>query len=391
MQVTANVAVKNVAKTATSADMPSVKTNGSNGEKPMSFAEFEQRLDQKPEADKGLPHAEKTSPDAEVQPALVAGMQQPLPAEELALQIEQLLAQAVKPEGANLPAEAEAEVSAEMLQVAMTGQTLQSTGVTEPGKVAVLEQLQTLVKPQGMPVAVPKEPQALVHEALLAARESLPQVKASAIPNEMLANNKELMAAIDPSVIEKLTTTSLATPTLHVHSAMSSNINMLTQAAQASAQSASAASAQAQQLQASVDITQPEWGRDLVDQLRSRMQLSKTDQIQHAHVRLDPPELGRLEINLRLEGDKVSVHFTAAHPQLREALAANADRLRFDFDGSQMQLADVSVSSGMYQQSRQHSGSDDEPAVITNNVTAAKQEAASTSAQELDGRYESMV
>ncbi|WP_064601653.1 flagellar hook-length control protein FliK [Photobacterium sp. J15] len=387
MQVTANVAVKNVAK-ATSADMPSVKPNGADSDQPMSFAEFEQRLDNQSDSDQAMPTPEG-------QPQLVAEPQQQLSAEDLAAQVEQLLAQAVKPEGASLPAEAEAEVSAEAMQAMLTGQVAQVGASAEPGKVAVMEQLQQLVKPQTTPAAntasLSKESQALVSEALLTAREPLPQVKAAVIPNEMLSNNKDLMAAVDASVLEKLTATSLSTPTLHVHSAMSSNINMLTQAAQASAQSATAANTQAQQLQASVDITQPEWGRDLVDQLRSRMQLSKTDQIQHAHVRLDPPELGRLEINLRLEGDKVSVHFTAAHPQLREALAANAERLRFDFDGSQMQLADVSVSSGMYQQSHQQSGGDDEPAVVANNVMAAKQETTSTPSQESGGRYESMV
>ncbi|WP_299019616.1 flagellar hook-length control protein FliK [uncultured Photobacterium sp.] len=391
MQVTANVAVKNVAKAATSADTPSVKPNGPDAEQPMSFAEFEQRLEQKPDSD-------DAQADLEAQPQLVAG--QPLPsqslsAEDLAVQVEQLLGQVTSSGEAQLPQEG--ELSAEQLQAAaMTGQAMQiAQGASESGKVDLLEQMQRVIKQQVMPGAnvVPqsKEAQLLANEAQLLGKEPLPLAKGAALPtNEVMLANKDMLTSVDSSLVDKLAATSLATPTIHVHSAMNGNLNMLTQAAMQPSATAASANTQAQQFQASVDITEPEWGRDLVEQLRSRMKLSKTDQIQHAHVRLDPPELGRLEVNLRMEGDKVSVHFTAAHPQLREALAANADRLRFDFDGSQMQLADVSVSSGMYQQSQQQSGSDDEPGVMSNHITQ-HEDTSSTSAPGLDGRYESMV
>ncbi|MGL5990718.1 MAG: flagellar hook-length control protein FliK [Plesiomonas sp.] len=99
----------------------------------------------------------------------------------------------------------------------------------------------------------------------------------------------------------------------------------------------------------SVDINKPQWGDALIEQLRQRIQMQSDGKLQHAQIRLDPPELGKLEISLRMEGDKLSVQFTAAHPQLREALLAGGDRLRQDFSQSQMNLIDVSVSSGQPQ------------------------------------------
>ncbi|MGL5005885.1 MAG: flagellar hook-length control protein FliK [Plesiomonas sp.] len=98
-----------------------------------------------------------------------------------------------------------------------------------------------------------------------------------------------------------------------------------------------------------VDINKPQWGDALLEQLRQRIQIQAGDKLQHAQIRLDPPELGKLEITLRMEGDKLSVQFTAAHPQLREALLAGSDRLRQDFSQNQMNLIDVSVSDGQPQ------------------------------------------
>ncbi|MGL4930491.1 MAG: flagellar hook-length control protein FliK [Plesiomonas sp.] len=103
----------------------------------------------------------------------------------------------------------------------------------------------------------------------------------------------------------------------------------------------------------SLDINKPQWGDALIEQLRQRIQVQSGNKLQHAQIRLDPPELGKLEISLRMEGDKLSVQFTAAHPQLREALLAGSDRLRQDFSQSQMNLIDVSVSGGQPQHGNQ--------------------------------------
>lgn len=102
-----------------------------------------------------------------------------------------------------------------------------------------------------------------------------------------------------------------------------------------------------------LDINKPQWGDALIEQLRQRIQVQAGNKLQHAQIRLDPPELGKLDISLRMDGDKLSVQFTAAHPQLREALLAGSDRLRQDFSQAQMNLIDVSVSGGQSQQGRQ--------------------------------------
>lgn len=71
-----------------------------------------------------------------------------------------------------------------------------------------------------------------------------------------------------------------------------------------------------------------QWGRQLLDTLRERVEMQVNQQVKQAHIRLDPPELGRLELTVRLDGDHLSVQINANHAQLRDALLQTGERLR---------------------------------------------------------------
>lgn len=71
-----------------------------------------------------------------------------------------------------------------------------------------------------------------------------------------------------------------------------------------------------------------QWGRQLLDTLRERVEMQVNQQVKQAHIRLDPPELGRLELTVRLDGDHLSVQINANHAQLRDALLQSGERLR---------------------------------------------------------------
>ncbi|MCW8330682.1 flagellar hook-length control protein FliK [Photobacterium sp. SDRW27] len=416
MQVSANVAVKNATQTSSSSvGSPSIQPNGSNNSEPVSFAEFEQKLDQSAVSEEE--HAEVAeNGDQPLQSA--ESSQQPSQPQSQQLSAEALRLQGGTPESAAmslaqqnalagsaaaLPVSSSAATVTPQLQGLQAGNPL--SGLEAGQQEQLLAQLAGQVTGQQAGQskgqdAVQQMNQFLARLTGQAAQtdpanaELLEQVQQlvkqqKAVAGDALPLAKEMMIPVDGgTLMDKLAATSLSVPAMNMHSNISSQINSGTNMTMPSS---SATTSATQQFHASVDVTEPEWGRDLVEQLRSRMQLSKTDQIQQAHVRLDPPELGRLEVNLRLEGDKVSVHFTAAHPQLREALAANAERLRFDLDGSQMQLADVSVSSGQYQQSHQQSGAEDETGIMANQVMMQPEDTSATALSGLEGRYEAMV
>lgn len=394
---TSHVAEKSVSsnKASSSTATSDVKPNELDSDT-MSFAQYEQKIKQQPEQSE-----EPTKADDNALPT----------AEELALQIEQLLAQvadpAAQPQAALLAngqlVNGQAEAArTETLALAQQALAALTAAVAQP--LSAMNPLPGQALPTGADKAALLES---AQQFLTQNSDSFAQAKAgdgsfALAKHAVMSRDGSLLSADNPmamnetALMDKLANTLLPTSsTSPLAMNVANNINSNTGQAlngQSPSQLVAASSSVSQQLQASVDITKPEWGRDLVEQLRSRLQLSKSDQIQHAHIRLDPPELGRLDVSLRMDGDKVSVHFTAAHPQLREALAANADRLRFDFDGSQMQLTDVSVSSGMYQQSQQQSGQRDEPKIMTNQFITASEKTDQRSAMATSvGRYEFMI
>lgn len=88
----------------------------------------------------------------------------------------------------------------------------------------------------------------------------------------------------------------------------------------------------------------PDWA----DDLGQRVYRMATDEngLREAKLRLDPPSLGTLDIQLRIDDNKLSVQFHSASPQVREMIMQHVERLRDSMNGTDMTLVDVDVSSG---------------------------------------------
>lgn len=100
----------------------------------------------------------------------------------------------------------------------------------------------------------------------------------------------------------------------------------------------------------------PQWGQQVGD----RVHWMVGQGLQQADIRLNPPELGSLEIRIKLHGDQTSVTFTSPHVAVRDAIDAAMPRLREMLEQGGLNLADVNVSSqSAGQQHGEHTGQTD--------------------------------
>lgn len=87
-------------------------------------------------------------------------------------------------------------------------------------------------------------------------------------------------------------------------------------------------------------LLQPGGERPLVEQIRWSVEQG----LDTAEIRLHPPNLGSLEVRVVQEGERIHVHFTAAHPVAREVLDAAIPRLREALAQAGLWLGETSVS-----------------------------------------------
>ncbi|UPQ87244.1 flagellar hook-length control protein FliK [Vibrio sinaloensis] len=84
--------------------------------------------------------------------------------------------------------------------------------------------------------------------------------------------------------------------------------------------------------------------RDLAgEQVAERMQMMMSKNLKNIDIRLDPPELGRMQIRMNMNGDAATVHFTVANQQARDVIEQSMPRLREMLAQQGVQLGDTSV------------------------------------------------
>ncbi|KJY92368.1 flagellar hook-length control protein FliK [Vibrio neptunius] len=112
------------------------------------------------------------------------------------------------------------------------------------------------------------------------------------------------------------------------------------------------------------------------DQVAERVQMMMSKNLKNIDIRLDPPELGRLQIRMSMTGEGATVHFTVANQQARDVIEHSMPRLREMLAQQGVQLGDSSVqqqSSGQ-QQNRYAAGNGAENGQGNGNQTFAGEE-----------------
>ena len=99
-----------------------------------------------------------------------------------------------------------------------------------------------------------------------------------------------------------------------------------------------------------------QWGQKLVAMLGDKVQLQLGQQLQKAHIRLDPPQLGHIEIVISVEQDRTTVQLNASQQAVRDAMTQTLEQLRQTLNSKLGTQVDVSTGQQGQQHSREHSG-----------------------------------
>ena len=107
-----------------------------------------------------------------------------------------------------------------------------------------------------------------------------------------------------------------------------------------------------QQFTMNTQLNQPEWGTDF----SKRIQFMVNNDIKNAELRLDPPELGRINIKISMNQDQANVVFTSAHGNVRDSIENTLPRLRELLQESGIQLGDANINEKQHKESNHSDG-----------------------------------
>lgn len=122
-----------------------------------------------------------------------------------------------------------------------------------------------------------------------------------------------------------------------------------------------------------VDTSSGKWGEQMMQVLQDRVTLQAQQNLQEAKIRLDPPELGKLDLLVRVEGDRLSVQINANTAATREALMQVSERLRTELQEQNFVHVDVNVGSDQGQERQAHDGAQEETNIFAARETNAFQ------------------
>lgn len=102
-----------------------------------------------------------------------------------------------------------------------------------------------------------------------------------------------------------------------------------------------------------MDADEAKWAQQLHGALNDRLQLQVRSQVQHATIRLDPPEMGKVDISLHIENGRMQVHISASSGETYRALQQISSELRQSLTEQNVMQVNVQVSSQSGQQQQQ--------------------------------------
>jgi flagellar hook-length control protein FliK len=159
----------------------------------------------------------------------------------------------------------------------------------------------------------------------------------------------------------------LQTPLQAIAAVANGSANVINDPAASPSQTLSTtpATASAEWASVRVDTSAGKWGEQMLQVLNDRVTLQAQQNLQEAKIRLDPPDLGKLDLMVRVEGDRLSVQINANAAATREALLQVSERLRAELQNQNFVHVEVNVGSDKGREGQHNPQSDDEMTVFS--------------------------
>lgn len=123
------------------------------------------------------------------------------------------------------------------------------------------------------------------------------------------------------------------------------------------------------------------------EQVHERINMMMAKNLKYVDIRLDPPELGKIQIKLSINQDQASVQFTVNNPQTRDIVEQAMPRLREMLQQQGLQLAQSSVQQESSQQFAGHqnnSSAQSQSGQQSSTVTTTAEGQSMTESDQLD-------
>ncbi len=99
-----------------------------------------------------------------------------------------------------------------------------------------------------------------------------------------------------------------------------------------------------------LEMAAPVGSREFGTEMGNRLVWMATNNHQVAELRIDPPQLGPVEVRLSIANDQASLSFASPHAAVRDAIQASLPRLQDMLQGLGISLGNVSVGAESFAQ-----------------------------------------
>ncbi|SCM54085.1 flagellar hook-length control protein FliK [Hafnia alvei] len=226
----------------------------------------------------------------------------------------------------------------------------------------MLNLLLNTYQPPTQPVAMPLGEQQPSAELLMLNRQIAPQPvmpSASQPVNASVLNAALNTAPSDIAISSAMTKTHEAfSPVMQQHSSVPGDLLNASLATSAPSSVGNTVASTVQNFNATtaplkLESSEERWPQQLQNSLGERLQVQVKNQVQHATIRLDPPDMGKIDISIQFESGRLQVHINASQGEVYRALQQVSNELRQSLTDQNFVQVNVQVSS---QNSQQQSG-----------------------------------